>query len=433
VQYDAIVWAFNRSRATKSKALLRPLAVVFGHDRWASLGIYAALIGGFGALRLFGEQVIDDRAQVLLLAIVTTSTILHYYFDGFIWKVSERKTQVDLAIAAGHELEPPKQTSLRLAHAGGWALFGAMIVVFLGWEYQHRSVTVEGRDTLARLVALTPDLPELQWRASEAALAANEIDRAVDAAQHAVRLRPYSQQAYSRLGVAELEAGKWQAAADAFRRARQLAPGLWQNHSNLAIALSRLGHWDEADKEFAAASQLKHEPAPLEAAWARSCAWRGDHAGAIEHGRSALAIDPADSDTRATLVEAFTQTDQIDEAQRLAEEGIALDPQTWRLVFLLGNLQTARGAHPEAARSYRRVLDLRPNFAPALANLASVQWLQGDVLHARKAYERALTIEPNDAALHTNLGMLLSELGEAAAAQEHLRRAQELSSVPPPQ
>ena len=426
VQYDAIVWAYNRSRAKKSRALWRPLAALFARERWSSLGIYAALIGGFGALRLLGEQAIDGRVQVLLLACVTTSTILHYYFDGFIWKVSERATQADLAIAERSETAPRKPATPRLSHATAGALFALLILGLLTWEYHRRGTTTHEQDTLARLAALTPDLPELQWRASEAALATGDVTRAVATARRGVELRPYSQQAYSRLGAAELEAGDWTAAAAAFRAARRIAPGLWQNHSNLAIALSRLKDWKQADESFTAAAGLKPETAALQAAWTQSCVWRGDRAGTIEHGRAALAADPRDSEVRGSVVEALLQTNEPEEARRLLDEGTALDPQAWRLLFLSGNLQTARQELAAAADSYRRVLDLQPQFAPALANLASVQWLQGDLPQARQAYERAVQLTPDDAAVHYNLGMLLRQIGDPSAAAEHLLRAEAL-------
>ena len=95
---------------------------------------------------------------------------------------------------------------------------------------------------------------------------------------------------------------------------------------------------------------------------------------------------------------------------RLISEGVELDPQAWRLLFLLGNLQAAGQEYAAAARSYRRVSDLQPTMAAALANLASVEALQGNVLEARDTYQRALALDPGDAALHYNLGMLLTQL-----------------------
>ena len=119
IQYDAIVWAYNRGRARKTDALARPLGALFRQDRWASLGLYLAIIAAFSSIRLMGEVAGDSWVQRVLMALLTTSTFMHFYFDGFIWKVSDRRMHDGLAIAdrAGLPDSPPGAAPLQPDHA----------------------------------------------------------------------------------------------------------------------------------------------------------------------------------------------------------------------------------------------------------------------------------------------------------------------------
>jgi hypothetical protein len=95
-QYLAIVWRYNRSLAARPERARRGwFRNLHARGGW--------LIGiGYVALcLLYGEFVTTRQAnQVLmsvLLAIGFTSTLLHYYFDGFIWKVRHEQNSENLA------------------------------------------------------------------------------------------------------------------------------------------------------------------------------------------------------------------------------------------------------------------------------------------------------------------------------------------------
>ncbi len=236
LQYDAIVWAYNRSRARKPDALVRPLGALFQQDRWASLGLYVALIAAFSSIRLMGEVASDSWTQRVLMALLTTSTFMHFYFDGFIWKVSDRKMHDGLAIADRLSL-PAALPAWRPGHASLCAAPAVLAVGLIACESLRQDAAGgEQPESLSSLAALTPQLPELQWRISEAALARGDAAAALDAAAGAVVLRPHSQQAYARLGGALMAADRMSEAADALREAARRGPGAG---TTIAISGSR--------------------------------------------------------------------------------------------------------------------------------------------------------------------------------------------------
>lgn len=82
LQYDAFAWFYNRKKArsltpSRSNALFR----VVHESRY--LWLYVSVILSYGLFSTFGR----DVSMVAILALNTTTGLLHYYFDSFIWRV----------------------------------------------------------------------------------------------------------------------------------------------------------------------------------------------------------------------------------------------------------------------------------------------------------------------------------------------------------
>ena len=63
------------------------------------LSLYVGLVFAYGIYGfLHNRATHDDVLQRTLMGLVWASTILHYYYDGFIWKVREKSTRVGLGL-----------------------------------------------------------------------------------------------------------------------------------------------------------------------------------------------------------------------------------------------------------------------------------------------------------------------------------------------
>jgi hypothetical protein len=129
VQYLAIVWLFNCGRVSSNPQIGRFMRYVF---RRGMVLLYLGLIAAYGAIGLVPAFVQDGTVIMIFNGILGTSTILHYYYDGFIWKVREKSTQVSLGLN-------PSATSLgvRQMAVGGLAhlLKWSPLVVVLAWLF----------------------------------------------------------------------------------------------------------------------------------------------------------------------------------------------------------------------------------------------------------------------------------------------------------
>lgn len=81
------------------------------------------------------------------------------------------------------------------------------------------------------------------------------------------------------------------------------------------------------------------------------------------------------------------------------------------------------GQISEAAASYRRVLELKPDHADANNNLGVLLGNAGQFADALPHYERAIALRPDYAEAHNNLAVALGEVGRVKDAVAHYREA----------
>ena len=100
VQYLTIVWLYNCRRVNATTDLGRFMKFLFRRGP-GMLPLYVGLVFAYGIYGFVHNRTSqDDVLQRTLLGLVWASTILHYYYDGFIWKVREKSTRVGLGLNA---------------------------------------------------------------------------------------------------------------------------------------------------------------------------------------------------------------------------------------------------------------------------------------------------------------------------------------------
>jgi hypothetical protein len=101
-QYLAIVWRYNR-RIGQLPGRARPGVFARLHARggWVVAVFYVLVCLAYGEII---TTVHDNRLLMsVLLAVGFTSTLMHYYFDGFIWKLRHRQNREGLALTTERE------------------------------------------------------------------------------------------------------------------------------------------------------------------------------------------------------------------------------------------------------------------------------------------------------------------------------------------
>jgi predicted CXXCH cytochrome family protein len=326
-----------------------------------------------------------------------------------------------------------------LSRTGADALYRALAQVAM--KNNLRAGVAE----LARQVALQqPPEPAWYMQLGDAWLAGGEPVKAVAAYERAVRLRPQAVRGLQSLAKALQASGQAARSAEALRQAVQIAPsdaGSWYQLGALASALGRTGEaLERMQKAIALDPDLPGEYTTLAAI--QAAAGQTDRAQAAL--REALRVDPYDAaawdlagralagkrefpealydfekairhrpnfaphlyDYALTLASAG----EVDRAQESAAAAAKADPKLAEPHALLGRLLASKRQLPEAAREYEEAVRLRPGFAQARLDLASVFVAQGDTGQAvQQLREAARSGDPDVARL---AAAALQRLGE---------------------
>jgi len=442
VQYFAIVWVYNRRVVGKSSERMPAVGLLFRGRAW-SLGLYAAAIAlygaGFYALQSLENLAAEQAATILF----TTSACLHFYYDGFIWKISRRQTRRDLQLSDASPQQSPGDQSgfapawtarpITLWHGWKWAalaLAAAALVVL-----ERRQGEAEQADDyrqIVRTAAIAPNLPNVQSRLCHAAWKRGETQRALAVARRAVALRPHSNLAREDLAAALQQAGSLAEAESALRIAVNLAPHRWQSQLALAQVLRQCEDWNQAEQCYRRAAQLAPENARIQRQWAATCIAAQRFEQALPVLNRALQLDDQSAEAHYLLGVARMQTQQYGEADEAFQTALRLAPRHAQARFQLGNLDYLTGDFEAATRQLRKCVDIDPQFCDAHNNLGAALAEQQRWHEAADCYRRALDLRPGDANANYNLGLLLLQSGDRSAARSRLRRAAELGRPPGP-
>src|SRR5438093_7564267 len=100
VQYLSLVWIYNRKRVETDSSIGGFMHFVV-RPRGTRVGVYVGLVLAYGGLSLSKSYVGIEAVKRIITGVVTASALLHFYYDGFIWKVCEKSTRQSLGISGG--------------------------------------------------------------------------------------------------------------------------------------------------------------------------------------------------------------------------------------------------------------------------------------------------------------------------------------------
>src|SRR6184192_4766685 len=200
VQYLSLVWIYNRKRVETDSAIGGFMRFVFRRSG-SLMGLYVGLIFAYGALGYFKSSIGTESVKTILAGVVTASALLHFYYDGFIWKVREKSTRQSLGISGGGTADVSTKGFLP-----GWTLHGAkwvgVFVIPLGalWLGQTHTARTE-LDRVAMIAADLPTSARAHLNHATALQDAGRVDEAAESFSKALRLNPDSAKAHVSLAT----------------------------------------------------------------------------------------------------------------------------------------------------------------------------------------------------------------------------------------
>ena len=107
---------------------------------------------------------------------------------------------------------------------------------------------------------------------------------------------------------------------------------------------------------------------------------------------------------------------KFNEAVKSYKKAIDLKPDFPGVHYNLGIVLRKLGRLDEAIKSYKKAIDLKPDFCEAYYNLGNTLKNLGILDEAKKNYKKAIELKPDYAVAHNNLGNILYDEGDLVAA-----------------
>jgi TolB-like protein/DNA-binding winged helix-turn-helix (wHTH) protein/Tfp pilus assembly protein PilF len=134
--------------------------------------------------------------------------------------------------------------------------------------------------------------------------------------------------------------------------------------------------------------------------------------------RRGLELDPGNSRGLVAYSEFLDRQARFDEGSRMLDRAMLVDPLSPRLHFRLAMRETGTKGVAFREAGLKRVLELDPDYQPALQRYAKTRWmLHGKLAEAAQLMEHAIELDPdNPWSRHTATAIYL-DLGDEAAAR----------------
>jgi tetratricopeptide (TPR) repeat protein len=367
VQYLSLVWIYNRKRVESDRSIDGFMRFVFRRSG-ALVGVYIGLIFAYGALGYYKSSIGIDVVKRILTGVVTASALLHFYYDGFIWKVREKSTRQSLGIAGGTaDISRGNFLPSWVLHGARWV---AVFVIPLGMLWFAELHGARGK--LDRLASIVADLPTSARAHVNYATELQDAGRTGEAAKEfseAIRLSPDSAKSHVNLGSLLTANGQLDEAQKHFEQALRIEPKNAEYHSGYAYLLDQLGKKDEAAVECETAIRLAPNSPQAHYGYGAFLERNGKAEEAAAKYRQALRLDPNHIDAQIDLGNLLSENGEIAEAREHFQKAAALNPKLAQPHNYLGQIFMRQGDVSEAIAQFEEALRLHPDFPEAEENL----------------------------------------------------------------
>lgn len=339
LQYNVFVWDYNRKRVERGLSQSPFERFLFRKDT-GRIALYALCIIAYGLLGLLSQDVVNayrnGKTYGTALAqfgnVFAASAMIHFYLDGFIWKVRDGKVKRDLGVAARDGfVSRPKALHAALVAA----FFSLAAILGISERRQWTAPPAAQADNLARLV---PGSGYANFMKAVFLQQEGRYDSAIAYYRRAIG----ADSAYgsARVFLADLEAGAGdaQGAIADFEIAEAQDPADAEVRESLGGLYLRTGNYEKASGEYA---------------WLQ-------------------ASDPSNPIYAYQLAWSFLQMKRGLEAKPFLEKTLVLNPRQPRALNYLGMVEQASGNPGRARELYRKALDIDSSYAHARENLRAL-------------------------------------------------------------
>lgn len=139
--------------------------------------------------------------------------------------------------------------------------------------------------------------------------------------------------------------------------------------------------------------------------------------------RRAIILDPNYELAKKNLALCMKQLKKIDRELNTLKDLLRKNPDDYLLNFKTGRLLQERGDTRSAVFFYKKVVSLRPDFAPALDHLGLIFADMKKLPKAAEMYERSISLKPDNADSYYNLACIYARMNQSLKSIDMLKTA----------
>jgi tetratricopeptide (TPR) repeat protein len=317
----------------------------------------------------------------------------------------------------------------------------------IGSSFQHPSKIASSRPKLRGILALVLILPfprvsaaqqsvpskkntqqfskiQPQYQEAEELLRQGFIDQAKEKIEAELKRNPSSVEGYNLLGIIYSDQKNYATALEAFQHALKLEPNSTRTRNNLGNVYVALEKPNLAEKEFR--TVLRLDPGNRDGNYNLGLVLmaKGRPAEAIIHFQR---VRPSNVETRFNLIRAFLQARRTAEGLKVATELSAQNKDDVQRHFTLGVLLATEKQYRAAQLELEKANALQPETFEILYNLGQTYLRGGEYAKAEPALNRALKLKPDSPETLYLLAQVNADQTRAVDALDLLVRAHKLA------
>jgi hypothetical protein len=304
IQYLAIVWVFNRKRVEQSAPVGHLTRHLFRRSRWMLLA-YISLVAAYGAGSRLPEYLGAESLEEIVVALIWTSTLLHFYLDGFIWKVREQDTRAGLGISTAAAQPATRPLTEGSIHALKWTPFLLAVIAMAAsqwWnDYVFGDVPARDAQILKRyhhLAHVVPDHDHAHLTLGIQLRKQGQLDQARSSLDTALKLsNGQNTEAHFQLAMLLSTSQDIDQAIRHHRIVLSREPRRTESHVQLGLALQARGEHDESRQHLQRALELNNDLPAVHVGLGRLELETGHPVEARDHLQRAIQLLENQSDT----------------------------------------------------------------------------------------------------------------------------------------
>jgi Tfp pilus assembly protein PilF len=190
------------------------------------------------------------------------------------------------------------------------------------------------------------------------------------------------------------EQGKYAEAAIEYRNAVKVDPNSADAHYRLAITKTKLGAWSDAFKELERTVDLQPDNTQAQLDLGNLALAGRDLERADQITFALIQKDSNNASAHALLANVSEARARHEDAANEIEKAIALQPTNAGFYLTRGAFQSNRGNLDAAEKSFRKAIEIDPNFTAAITALARLYQRQQRWSDAERMLQKDVALEP---------------------------------------